>query len=75
MTKVCEKCDYKDVQTLTWVNKERFTIGTPVYWTDPEGISNDVYKVLNNENDDYCLIGNEYSEAEVPYGEIRLIEE
>lgn len=48
----------------------RYKVGDKVYWTDPEGASSGVYEIAEVYQD-FCIIYNAYSEAEVPYHEIK----
>jgi hypothetical protein len=50
----------------------RYKVGDKVYWTDPEGVSSGSYEVTEVYQD-FCFINNDFSEAQVPYHEIKLI--
>ena len=50
----------------------RHKVGDKVYWTDPEGVSSGSYEVTEVYQD-FCFINNDFSEAQVPYHEIKLI--
>ena len=48
----------------------RYKVGDKVYWSDPEDVSSSVYEIAEVYQD-FCIIYNAYSEAEVPYHEIK----
>jgi hypothetical protein len=48
----------------------RYKVGNKVYWTDPEGVSSGSYEI-SEVYQDFCCIYNDFSEAEVPYHEVK----
>lgn len=59
------------------VNKEgitirvvRYKVGDKVYWTDPEDVSSGLYEITEVYQD-FCFIKSDFSEAQVPYHEIK----
>jgi len=48
----------------------RYKVGDKVYWTDPEGVSSGSYEI-SEVYQDFCCIYNDFSEAEVPYHEVK----
>ncbi len=49
----------------------RYKVGDKVYWIDPEGVSSGIYEIAEVYSD-FCVIYNAYSEAQVPYHEIKI---
>jgi len=64
-----------DAVELRWgitIRVVKYKVGDKVYWTDPEGVCSGQYEVTEIHQD-FCFINNEFSEAQVPYNEIKII--
>ena len=68
---------------LGWNNTLKFKTGDVVYWIDPDnGISSGIYKILDDKNIENenlqghsVLIGNQFSQSEVPVNELYAVSE